>query len=265
VLRAILFDFNGVLVDDEPVHLELFQRVLKEVGIEVSAGEYYEELVGYDDEDCFTAVCKRSGRKLPDGELERLVARKAELYRQRMDGGGYPFFPGAEDLVRAAIGASLHLGVVSGALRAEVEGALEQLGVRGSFKAVVAAEDVQAGKPDPEGYRRGLQLLSSEPPLPSRLLHPHEVLAIEDTPAGLAAAAGSGRVTLGVAHTLPAEELTPADKVVGSIAEVDLPQIRALFARPLGGNEGGHHYRPLGGNEGGHHYRPLGGNEGGHH
>lgn len=234
MLRAILFDFNGVLVDDEPVHFELFQCVLREEGLELSSDEYYEEIVGYDDEDGFAAVYERSGRELMDGELARLVARKAELYRQRMDGGGYPFFPGAEDLVRAAIGASLHLGVVSGALRSEVEGALGQLGVRESFRAVVAAEDVEAGKPDPEGYRRGLRLLGSEPPKPG------EVLAIEDTPAGLAAAAGAGLVTVGVAHTFPAEELR-ADRVFGSIAEVSLPQVRALFARPLGGNEGGHH------------------------
>ncbi len=230
MLRAILFDFNGVLVDDEPIHLELFQRVLAEEGIELSADDYYEELVGYDDEDCFTAVYETFGRELPPEDLARLVARKAELYMQRIRSGGYPFFAGAEDLVRSAVGASLHLGVVSGALRAEVEGALDQLGVRERFKALVAAEDVGEGKPDPEGYRRGLQLLNSVPPLPSRLLHPHEVLVIEDTPAGLASAAANGLMTLGVAHTFAAEELTPADQVVASLAEVSLPKLRTLFA-----------------------------------
>jgi beta-phosphoglucomutase-like phosphatase (HAD superfamily) len=133
-------------------------------------------------------------------------------------------------LVIAAADADLMLGVVSGALRAEVEGALRQLGLRELFKTVVTAENVAAGKPHPEGYSLGLQNLSSLPPLPSRLFHPHEVLAIEDSPAGLAAAAAAGLATLGVAHTYPLERLAMADHGVETIGELSLGQLRRLFS-----------------------------------
>ena len=122
------------------------------------------------------------------------------------------------------------LGVVSGALRDEVEGALEQLGIRQHFKTLVTAEDVAESKPHPEGYRRGLENLNALPPLPARLFHPHEVLAIEDSPAGLAAATACALTTLGVAQTYPATELSAADRVVESLADLTLPRLQALFA-----------------------------------
>lgn len=231
VLRAILFDFNGVLVDDEPIHFELFQRVLAEEGIALTSEEYYASYLGFDDRGCFTAALAAAGREETPAGLSRLIARKAAYYQIRIRGEGFPFFPGAEELIVAAADAGLMLGVVSGALREEVEGALEQLGVRSRFKAVVTSEDVAESKPDPESYRRGLELLNALPPLPRRLLHPHEVLAIEDSAAGLASAAANGLLTLGVAHTYPAAELEQADQVVDSLAEVDLARLRQLFSR----------------------------------
>ncbi len=231
VLRAILFDFNGVLVDDEPIHFELFRRVLAEEGIELTSEDYYAKYLGFDDRGCFTAALAGAGREVTPETLSRLIARKAAYYQLRIRADGFPFFPGAEELISAAVGAGLMLGVVSGALREEVEGALEQLGVRERFKAIVTAEDVSESKPDPESYRRALELLNALPPLPRRLLHPHEVLAVEDSAAGLASAAANGLLTLGVAHTYPAGELEQADHVVDSLAEVDLAGLREIFAR----------------------------------
>jgi HAD superfamily hydrolase (TIGR01509 family) len=228
VLRAILFDFNGVLVDDEPIHLELFQQVLGEEGIELTAEDYYAKYLGFDDRGCFTAALEAAGESALPHRLSRLIARKASYYQARLD-QGLPFFPGAAELIRAAVDDGLMLGVVSGALKPEIEGALEQLGVRAHFKTVVAAEDTAEGKPDPEGYRRGLELLNSLPPLPRRLFHPHEVLAVEDSPAGLEAAAATGLATLGVAQTYDPEMLAQADHVVGSLAEANLAEIKALF------------------------------------
>lgn len=229
VLRAILFDFNGVLVDDEPIHLELFQKVLGEEGISLSEREYYAEYLGFDDRDCFTTVLQRAGEEVPPERLSRLIARKSMYYHQRIHRQGFPIFPGAEALISEAVAAGLSLGVVTGALRDEVEGALEQLGVRERFKCLVSAEDVTRGKPDPEGYRQGLSLLNSVPPLPDRLLHPHEVLAVEDSPAGLEAARGVGLPTLGVAQTYAADELGVADHVVSSLRGLSLARVLQLF------------------------------------
>jgi len=220
MLRAALLDFNGVLVDDEPIHLRLIQRVLTEEGIEpVAEEEYWRLFVGLDDRATFRALLERAGESPGEPRLMRLIARKSSYYQEETRRAGYPFFPGALEAVRALAGAGLHLGIVSGALRDEVEGALVQAGLRGSFKVLVTAEDVAAGKPDPEGYRRGLGALNSAPPLPERLLHPHEALAIEDTPAGLEAARAAGLTTLALAHTYPADRLQ-ADRVLDKIADL---------------------------------------------
>lgn len=229
MLRAILFDFNGILVDDEPLHCELFQRVLAEEGIALSREDYWAHYLGYDDEGCFAAVYRTAGRDLDPTNLVRLIARKATYYRERIRQDGYPFFAGGFELVREAAQAGVTLGVVSGALREEIEGALEQAAARSLFKLIVAAEDVQRSKPDPEGYRRGVMLLNSEPPLPDRLFHPHEVLAIEDSPAGLNSAREAGLATVGVAQTYRPEELEMADAVVESMAQLNLDRLLDLI------------------------------------
>jgi beta-phosphoglucomutase len=230
VLRAVLFDFNGVLVDDEPIHLQMFQRVLTEEGISLSAEDYYPEYVGLDDRGCFAAVLAAAGEAATVPRLMRLVARKASYYQERMRRDGTPFFPGAVELVEALARRGTMLGVVSGALREEVEGALRQTGILERFKILVTAEDVGESKPDPEGYRRALEALNSLPPLPERLLHPHEVLAVEDSPAGLAAAAELGLATLGISHTVPAHRLSGADAVAENLRELTPERLERLFS-----------------------------------
>ncbi len=231
MLRAVLFDFNGVLVDDEPLHLEIFQRVLAEEGVGLTAEDYYARYLGLDDRGCLAAALAAGGESPAPERLMRLIARKASYYQERVRQQGYPLFPGAAAVVRGAAAAGLMLGVVSGALREEVEGALRQEGLDRLFKVLVTADDVTVGKPAPEGYRRALEALNSLPPLPERLLHPHEVLAVEDSPAGLAAAAEAGLVTLAIAHTYPAGSLGGADAVAESIRELTAERLAGLFGR----------------------------------
>jgi phosphoglycolate phosphatase/beta-phosphoglucomutase len=217
VLRALLFDFNGVLVDDEPLHLELFQRVAAEEGLAPPTEEdYYARYLGFDDRAAFAAMLAAAGRPAEPPRVARLVARKAAYYQELIHRRGYPFFPGARELARAAAGGGLRLGVVSGALREEVAGALAQAGIAELIPILVTAEDVAESKPHPEGYLLALELLNSVPPLPERLIHPHEVLAIEDSPAGLESAAAAGLLTLAVAHTYARGRLR-ADAVVDSL------------------------------------------------
>jgi beta-phosphoglucomutase len=209
MLRAILFDFSGVLVDDEPVHLELFRRVLAEEGVGLAAADFARRR-GADDRSGFAALLAAAGEAATVPRLMRLTARKASYYQERIRREGYPFIPGAAALVRDLAGRGRMLGVVSGALREEVEGALRQEGLLDRFKVLVTAEDADAdadadsgqgagaGSPTPAGYQRALEALNARPPLPERLLHPHEVLAVAANPAGLAAAAEVGLATLGI-------------------------------------------------------------------
>ncbi len=229
MVRALLFDFNGVLVDDEPIHLEMFQRVLAEEGLALSPEEYAERYLGLDDRSCFAAVLAGAGEPATVPRLMRLIARKASYYQERVRERGYPVFAGAAELTAAAAAAGWMLGVVSGALREEVEAGLRQAGLRARFKVLVTAEDVAAGKPDPEGYRQALQALNTLPPLPERLIHPHEVVAVEDSPAGLAAAAEAGLRTLAVAHTFPAARLAAADAVVDRLEGLGRERLERLF------------------------------------
>ncbi len=228
--RAILFDFNGVLVDDEPLHRRLLLEVLAEEGIAVDPPWAAEAFLGRDDRSCFAAAAERAGRPLEPGRIARLVARKAAYYADAVR-AGYPFFPGAREALVALAGAGTALGVVSGALRHEVEGALTALGVRPLLRVVVTAEDVERGKPDPEGYRRALVALQETGRPGDRLVHPHEVVAVEDSPAGLAAASAAGLRTIAVVGA--GNEAPPgAEATIGSIAELSAERLAALLPEP---------------------------------
>jgi beta-phosphoglucomutase len=229
VLRALLFDFNGILVNDEPLHFALFRRVLGEEGIELSEADYFGRYLGLNDRSCFAAALAAAGASAASDRVARLVARKASYYREEIRRDGYPIFAGAAELVREAAAAGLTLALVSGALRDEVAGGLEQAGLAPLFKHLVTADDVLHGKPDPEGYALALAALNAEPPLPARLIHPHECVAIEDSPAGLEAAAACGLRTLGVAHTYPASALRRADAVVAKLERFGLRELEACF------------------------------------
>lgn len=230
MLRAILFDFNGVLVDDEPIQFQLVQRVLAEAGLALDTSDYMADFVGLSDQRCFEAAMDRAGLQPDPKRVARLVARKADYYQEIMQRQGFPFFPGAVQLAASADEAGYMLGVVSGALREEVEAALSQSGLRQAFKCVVTADDVESGKPDPAGYRLALDQLNSIPPLPNRLIHPHEVLAIEDTPHGLRAAWSAGLVSLGIAQTFDRSALDMADFVADGLGGLDVDELQRIYA-----------------------------------
>jgi len=232
VLRALLLDFNGVLVDDEPLHLDLLLRVLAEEGVTLRRDGAWPRFLGLGDRESFAAALGEAGQQAPAHRIARLIARKASYYQEAVRRDGYSFFPGALELVREAAAAGLVQGVVSGALREEIEGALRQAGVRELFKAVVSAEDVEEGKPSPQGYALALQLLNAQPPLPARLIHPHEALAVEDTPPGIAAARGAGLVTLAIAHSHDTAALAAAraDALAERLEGLGLERLQALYA-----------------------------------
>jgi beta-phosphoglucomutase len=233
MLRAVLFDFHGVLVDDEPIHLELAQRVLGEEGIELPAADYYARYLGLDDRSCFAAALAAAGEPSPVPRLMRLAARKASYYQERVRREGYPFSAGTAALVRDLAGGGRRLGVVSGALFEEVEGALRQEGLLDRFKVLITAEDaddVADGRPGPELYRRALEALNSRPPLPERLFHPHEVLAVEDSALGVAAAAEAGLATLGVVRPYSQDRLRDADAVVEGLSGMTAERLERLYS-----------------------------------
>lgn len=226
---ATLFDFNGVLVDDEHVHLAAFSDTLAPLGISVSEKDYWERYLGFDDVGAFEAILVDHGREPTPSTIRELVMAKRPHYMARAR-AGLRTFPGAAELIRAraAVGP---VAVVSGALTDEIEFGLEHLGVRELVPHIISAEDTTVSKPDPEGYRMGIDYLSTLIGEEAR-----RALVFEDSPAGIQAAKAVGLPVVALAHSYGADELarTGADLVLARLAQVDEAGLRALYSRLYG-------------------------------
>ena len=222
MIRAIIFDLDGTLADTEPLHFEAFAHVLRGEGIELDRAQYFSRLIGFDDRDCFTTVLRENCRVMADGLLAALIARKAAVY-QKLLAGRDVTFPGAADFVRRCA-RRFPLIVATGTLRVEAELILKRAGIRELFADIIAAEDVEHGKPAPEGFQKALRqldfLLRLRPPL-----EPAECLVIEDTIAGIEAARRAGMRVLALCHSARREELAGAEVVRDSLAETDLDEL----------------------------------------
>jgi HAD superfamily hydrolase (TIGR01509 family) len=226
MLRAIIFDFNGVLVDDEPVHLGLFQRVLREEGISLTAEDYYARYLGMDDRGCFKAAYQEHGRKLDEPSLAELIRRKARYYREAIE-AGILVFPGVKQLI-PTLSSRFPLAVASGALRSEIDAILEGLGLRKYFRALVSAEDVSEGKPNPEIFIKALGSLNQQK-IVATPIQRSECLVVEDSKEGILGARCAGMKCLAVANSHPVEELREADAVVSSLEEITVSFLESLF------------------------------------
>jgi len=219
MLKAIIFDFNGVIVDDEPLHLELFRRVLGEEGVTLTDEDYHAKYLGYDDRGCFTAALRDAGseqKALDRDFVTGLISRK-EIYYHEAIGDRLMLFPGVVELVEK-LAKTYPMIVVSGALRSEIEVVLQRGGIRGCFRGIIAAEDVTACKPNPEGYLKALATLNSHGGLQ---INPDECLVIEDSVAGVQAAKRAGMMCLAVTNSYSAEKLKQADWIVTTLVDCD--------------------------------------------
>jgi HAD superfamily hydrolase (TIGR01509 family) len=213
----VILDFNGVLVDDEHVHFELFREVLGREGVALTEADYHGRYLGLDDRGCFEAALADSGRPAGRARVDDLIARKAWRYAAVAE-AGLRFFPGAADCL-AALAARWPLAICSGALRPEIEYALDRLGRRGAVTAVVSAEDTTRCKPDPEGYLLALDALRARA---GGGLAAGDCLVAEDSLAGVESAKRAGMRAVGVAHTYAEAELARAgaDAVVPALAHL---------------------------------------------
>ena len=224
-MDALIFDFDGVIVDSEPIHLAGFQKVLASVDVSITDEEYYSKYLGYDDHDCFLAVGRDKDAPFTEEQIARMTATKTRFIQETY-AGKVESLPGAIELIRAAHEAEVPLAICSGALREEVQQAAASLGVLSMFTVVVAARDVQCGKPDPEGYMQAARKLSQAH---SRDILPAACVVVEDSPAGIVSARGAGMKVVGVTNSYPADALSAADRVVASLADVSIDSLASLF------------------------------------
>lgn len=215
--EAVIFDFDGVIVDTEPLHYQAFLRTLEPLGLRFTWQEYVDAYMGFDDRDAFTAVFRARGVELDDRKRTELVAAKGKVFREVIRDGVNPY-PGAMEMITALHASGLPLAICSGALRSDIDPIVAGLGIAKCFREIVTADEVLKSKPDPECYTLAFMRLARA--CPSRLTVPRDSLAVEDTPAGVRAAKRAGLTVLAVTNTHAGPELAEADHIADSLGNV---------------------------------------------
>ncbi len=226
MLRAVIFDFDGVITDSEVLHLQAFNRVLVEHGVEIATKDYYQTYLGLSDVDCYKLLINQGLLKVDERKIADLVKQKNQIFEELAKTKGQTI-EGVHEFLMMLEQNNIPMAICSGALLAEIELILEEARLRHFFAAIVSAEQVEKGKPHPEGFLLTLQRLNENHEKP---IVANECIVIEDSHWGLEAARAAGMHTIAVTNTYDAEQLGSADKVVARLNELtinDLQQLRA--------------------------------------
>lgn len=208
MIRAVVFDFDGVIANSEPLHFRGYRDVLAPRGVALTESAYYEHYLGYDDIGAFRAIATDFAVTFTDEDIADLVARKA-VRLEELEKSASVLFPGAREAIQRMAAAG-PVAIASGALKGEILRVLDHEGLRAHFPIVVSAEDTPASKPDPAPYILAVDLLAARHPG----LRAAECVAIEDSKWGLLSARAAGMKTVGITQTYPASELVDAADVV---------------------------------------------------
>ena len=216
-IQAVVFDFDGVLADSEPLHLKAYQALLEPQGIHLDEKTYTERYLGYDDEGALRRIAEDNGLMLGDEEIEMLIIEKGHVF-ERLVGSRDVLYPGAAECVRR-LSAAWPVGIASGALRADIDLLLRGAGLQDLFAFIVAAGDTEHTKPAPDPYLRAAELHG---------VPPGACVAIEDSHWGLDSARAAGMKTIAITHTYPRNTFGDADLVVDSLSELTADTLRKL-------------------------------------
>lgn len=228
MLQAVVFDFDGVLANSEPLHLRAYQSVLSAHGLSLSAQEYYETYLGFEDETVFRELARERNLPVTEDWVTGLTAEKARSLQQLLRAAS-PLFPGAAAAVRA-MAARVPVGLASGALRHEIVQVLEAEDLPDVFTAIVAVGDTPRSKPAPDPYARAVELIETATGNP---LDPDCVVAVEDSLQGLASARAAGLRTVALATTYRPELLKEAALVLPDISCVTYDRLVALWPQSV--------------------------------
>jgi beta-phosphoglucomutase len=229
MIHAILFDFNGVIIDDERIHLKAYREVLRAENVPLTDEDYFASL-GMDDAAFVRAAYARSGQTLTDDLMQTLIKREHELHREFIT-NDLPVSAGVVTFIKAAA-RRYQLGIVSMAERSEIDHVLGLAGLNNLFSIVVSAEPELKHKPAPDCYERALDLVNERRRTARELpLLPNECLAIEDAPPGIEAARAAGMRTIGVTNTVSESLLreAKADVVTPKLSDWTTDAVHLLF------------------------------------
>lgn len=230
-LKAVLFDFNGVIINDEPLHEKLINQLLVEENLRPKSGEFRQYCLGRSDRACLTELFAARGRFLSEALLTLLVNRKTIAYEQELESlERLPIYPGVEDIIFKLRATPLKLAIVSGALQSEIELVLKRTQLIDYFHVIVSGAAQLPSKPEPDGYLKAVELLNQK--YPSLNLKPWECLAIEDTFAGIEAAKRAGILVVGVANSYPFHMLQRrANWTVDYLIDLELDRVQQVLAQ----------------------------------
>ena len=229
MLRLVIFDFDGVIVDTEPAHFETMRQILLPEGIRVTWQQYCDNYMVYDDRECFTHVLRDRGREVSEELILHLVARKKAIFAQFL-AKNVVFFPGLDELLNQLAQKGIICALCSGSFRSEIEFCLRQAQLRDFFEVIVAADDVEASKPNPQGYKMCLSRINNGRKEGMQVL-PKQCVAIEDSIGGIKAAQAAGLSCLAVTNSYSRQQLKQADKIVDSLTAVTVEMLQQIVEK----------------------------------
>ena len=229
MLKAVLFDFNGIIINDEPLHEKLIDELLLEENLRPKPGEFRQLCLGRSDRACLIDLLQSRGRVVTEEYASQLLARKSASYQSAIDRlETLPIYPGLQDLIFKLRVAKVKLAIVSGALPAEIELVLKRAQLSDYFSVIVAAAQRLPSKPEPNSYLLAVDRLNQADPTLN--LKPSECLAIEDTFAGIEAAKRARIPVIGVANTYPFHMLQRrANWVVDRLSDLEFDRVQQTY------------------------------------
>jgi beta-phosphoglucomutase len=225
MIRAVVFDFDGVIANSEPLHFRAFRDVLAGEGISLAEADYYARYLGYNDERAFHEIGTENGRPWNAAAVAGLIARKA-LIMEEIEQHTSVLFPGARESIQR-LARQCPVAIASGALRAEIERTLIREQLNAHFAVIVAGDDGVASKPAPDPYLRAVERLAAT----HGTMSPSHCVAVEDSPWGLQSAILAGLRTVAITHTYGQEALAQADAIIDRMSALTWEMLCSLNGR----------------------------------
>jgi len=226
MLRAVIFDFDGVISDSESLHLKAFNKILAQFNIEINERDYYNEYLGFTDLDCFNAVTEKHQLGLNPAAIEKLIGRKSRVFEEFIKKED-TIIEGVPEFLQMLGDNKVRMAICSGALRLDIDTILAGMDIAGFFDVIVTEKKKKKGKPNPEGFLLALEKLNETETVK---IAPAECIVIEDSHWGLQAATAAGMHTIAVTNSYKPEELKMAEKVVTRLDKLLVSDLNSICA-----------------------------------
>ena len=226
MLRAVIFDFDGVLVDSELLHHQAFNHIFTKFNFQISTAEYYDRFLGLSDEELLRTIDKEKELFLSENQSEQMLHEKAHTFKN-LAMTQAAVIAGVPQILKMLADNKIPMAICSGALLPEIEMILKGANLRHFFDCIVSAEQIKKGKPDPEGFLLALKLLNRK----KQTIKPEDCVVIEDSNWGLEAAHAAGMRCVAITNSYSADQLKPADKIIANLNQLTLTDLHTLCGK----------------------------------